>query len=113
MTLTFLVTAFCSCVLCVGPRWVGARTSTGTVPAAGRTLACARGLEGAVLEVDGRALVCESTGSKVRGLHLDVFVRTHQEGVRRGRRRVPARVLHLPPGVDLVDGQVVRVRPWR
>jgi 3D (Asp-Asp-Asp) domain-containing protein len=122
VTITFLVTAFCACVLCVGPRWLGAPTKAGTPPVVGRTLACDPKLLGAVLQLEVPAerpgawswksgpMVCESTGSKVHGLHLDVFMRRHQEGVRFGRRRIQARVLHLPPGVDVVDGRVVRVR---
>ena len=96
----FEVTAFCPCELCTGiwsryhPENIGnpdfvQRTASGTIPAAGRTIAVNLSLFhfGQEIYIEGIGWrVAEDTGSAVTELVIDVFMDCHQAALRFGRQ---------------------------
>lgn len=88
----FKITFFCLCIICTG-RWHGHPTSTGEMALPFWTAACPSSLtrEGWVVYVEGEGLrKCSTTGSKVKGKHLDLLLPSHEEARKRGvvRRKV-------------------------
>jgi len=114
-TLSLLVTAFCTCVLCTGV-WFGHPTSTGTRPVAGRTLACDPKVfpMGTEILIEGVGVrTCETVGGAIKGRHVDLYVRTHHEGIRFGVQEARGRVVWVPTDWTVIGGRVVRVRRLR
>lgn len=88
---TFIVTAYCACLLCTGH--THGITKSGTRAIAGVTIACAPALMGKTVEIAGVGLrVCQDTGSKIGRHRLDLYVKTHDEALQFGKHRMRARV---------------------
>lgn len=91
----YVLTGYCTCARCCGnysPEVTGreARTATGTVPTAGRTIAVDPSVipYGTVVHIDGMGdYIAEDCGGAVRGNHIDVYFDSHQEALNFGRQR--------------------------
>lgn len=69
----------------------GNRCSTGVYPKAGRTVAVDPKIipYGTYLYVEGYGvLICEDCGGDIKGNRLDVFVNSHNEAIKLGRKKV-------------------------
>lgn len=76
---TFKTTAYCPCSSCCGS-W-GARTSTGTIPAANHTISVDPRVipYGSRIMINGLIYTAEDRGGGVKGRHIDIFFNTHSE----------------------------------
>lgn len=69
-------------------------TAMGTVPKAGRTVACDRNLKGKTIEIEGVGQrVCEDVFGNKTYRKIDLYVSTIQEAKRWGRKNLKYRVL--------------------
>lgn len=92
----FTVTAYCSCRICCGnysPEVTGreARTSTGTIPQQGRTIAVDPMVipYGTSVHIDGMGdYIAEDCGGAVRQNHIDVYFDSHEAARAFGTRRL-------------------------
>lgn len=92
----FTVTAYCSCRICCGnysPEVTGreARTSTGTIPQQGRTIAVDPMVipYGTSVHIDGMGdYIAEDCGGAVRQNHIDVYFESHEAALAFGSRRL-------------------------
>lgn len=92
----FTVTAYCSCRICCGnysPEVTGreARTSTGTIPQQGRTIAVDPTIipYGTSVHIDGMGdYIAEDCGGSVRQNHIDVYFESHEAALAFGSRRL-------------------------
>lgn len=95
--MTWLITFYCVCLLCCGktPRHPAyGITRSGNRVEVGVTVACDERLLGRAVWIEGMGVrFCDDTGRLVRGRHIDVYVKSHAEGVRRGRQKRVVRVL--------------------
>lgn len=90
-----VLTWYCPCKRCCGPRAAGI-TASGEPAEAGITVASDWNVypPGSVLDIDGVGIrVVQDTGRLIRGARLDVFVGSHREARRKGIRRTRVRVL--------------------
>lgn len=73
----FKLTAYCSCKKCCGKWAQYGRTSTGTIPEEGRTIAVYTKVipYGTVVEINGQEYIAEDTG--VKGKHIDIYMNDH------------------------------------
>lgn len=109
-TLTVTATSYCPCPICTGPsspaRGGHGLTASGRRPLAGMTIATDPRIipMGSYVNVQGLGLrFAADTGSAIKGAAIDVYVDTHEEARRFGRRRLRVRVLEDPPGVFTPD----------
>ena len=79
----FKLTAFCHCEKCNGV-WAYDKTSSGTVPKQGRTVACDKKVlpAGSKVIINGHEYIVEDTG--VKGKHIDIFFDSHKEALKFG-----------------------------
>lgn len=77
------ITHYCACSACCG-KWAGGGTASGTIPAAGRTVACGDLPFGTRIRIEGLdgEYVVEDRG--VSGFWIDIFCDSHQEALNRG-----------------------------
>lgn len=79
-TITFYDNGPCCCGI-----WAGGHTASGTVPRANHTVASNVLPFGTRLLIDGQEYVVEDKGdSNMDAFWIDIYVETHEEGVRRG-----------------------------
>ena len=96
--MSWLITFYCACVLCCG-EWADGKTFTGAVPKQGWTVACDPKVlpMGSLVRIDdleiGRYFKCEDIGSAIKKRHLDVYVESHADALKLGRKRLPVRVI--------------------
>jgi 3D (Asp-Asp-Asp) domain-containing protein len=77
----------------------GAKTSTGTVPTPGRTVAVDPTVfpYGTELSINGvPGYIAEDCGGDIKGDRLDIFVEDYSTAITFGRRQVEVRVLKVP-----------------
>lgn len=92
------ITAYCPCTACCGI-WSSEhesrlgtdyvqKTSSGTIPTAGRTIATDPETIpiGSTVIIDGHKYTAEDTGGGIKGNRIDVFFDTHQEALNWGVR---------------------------
>ena len=96
--MSWLITFYCACVLCCG-KWADGRTFTGVEPRQGWTVACDPKIlpMGSLIEIEGlevgRFFECEDIGSAIKKRHLDVYMDSHADALKLGRKRLPVRVV--------------------
>lgn len=73
----FTLTAYCNCAQCCGT--AGNLTASGTVPAAGRTVAMAGVPFGTQLLINGNVYTVEDLGTPYG--HVDIYFNTHEEAL--------------------------------
>lgn len=73
----FTLTAYCNCARCCGT--AGNLTASGTVPAAGRTVAMAGVPFGTKLLINGNVYTVEDLGTPYG--HVDIYFNTHEEAL--------------------------------
>lgn len=73
----FTLTAYCNCAQCCGT--AGNLTASGTVPAAGRTVAMAGVPFGTKLLINGNVYTVEDLGTPYG--HVDIYFNTHEEAL--------------------------------
>lgn len=84
----YKLTAYCSCKKCCG-KWSGGKTSSGTTPTAGRTVACNSLPEGTVVSIYGHNYIVEDTGAMKNNV-IDIYMNSHQEALNFGvHKNVP------------------------
>lgn len=78
----FKITAYCNCTKCCG-KWAGGSTASGTMPAAGRTIAVDPKVIplGTKVIIDGHVYVAEDTGGAIKGNKIDMFFASHAEAL--------------------------------
>lgn len=84
----FNLTWYCPCEKCVGKKKV-IRTATGTVPKAKRTIAVDPKIIplGSIVYIqDYGYFIAEDTGSAVKQRTIDIFVDSHEEALKNGRK---------------------------
>jgi len=88
----FQITAYCICVRCTGSgRGI---TASGTTATAGRTIAAPpRFAFGTQIRINGNIYVVEDRGGAVQGNVLDIFVSSHEEALRWGRRHLYVEII--------------------
>lgn len=96
---TFRATAYCPCVKCCGI-WSAEhpdrgddyvqRTSSGTIPEEGRTIAADWDVlpEGSEVILDGHSYIVEDRGGAVKGNSIDIFFESHEAAVEFGIQEV-------------------------
>lgn len=96
---TFTATAYCPCVKCCGI-WSAEhpsrdadyvqRTSSGTIPEEGRTIAADWSVlpEGSEVIIDGHTYIVEDRGRAVKGNSIDIFFESHEAAVEFGVQEV-------------------------
>lgn len=106
-TLTCRVTAYCTCPTCCGiwsdrhPSRIGTdyvqKTSTGTIPTEGRTIATDQSVipAGTHVIINGHEYIAEDTGGAIKGNRIDIFFDTHEEAVAWGVQELE---------VDVIEG---------
>ena len=82
----YKLTFYCNCRRCCG-KWAGGPTTSGTMPAEGRTVACGSLPLGTRILIAGQGeFIVEDRG--VSGRHIDIYMNSHsaclQKGVQRG-----------------------------
>lgn len=77
------ITHYCACATCCG-KWAGGGTASGTIPTAGRTVACGDLPFGTRIRIEGLEgeYVVEDRG--VSGFWIDIYCDSHQEALNRG-----------------------------
>ena len=91
--LTVSITAYCPCPSCcgiwsaqhesrIGTDYVQ-KTSSGTIPTAGRTIATDPKAipTGSKVVIDGHTYIAEDTGGGIKGNRIDIYFDTHQEAL--------------------------------
>ena len=94
--LTVSITAYCPCPSCcgiwsaqhesrIGTDYVQ-KTSSGTIPTAGRTIATDPSVipAGSKVVIDGHTYIAEDTGGGIKGNRIDIYFDTHQEALNWG-----------------------------
>lgn len=84
---TYKLTAYCPCSICCG-KWAGGKTYSGTMPAAGRTIAVDKSIipMGSVILIDGIEYIAEDTGN-FKGKHIDIYFDSHKQALNFGVQR--------------------------
>ena len=96
--MSWLITFYCACVLCCG-KWADGRTFTGVEPRQGWTVACDPKIlsMGSLIEIEGlevgRFFECEDIGSAIKKRHLDVYMDSHADALKLGRKRLPVNII--------------------
>lgn len=103
-TLSVVATAYCPCVKCCGvysaqhPSRQGTdfvqRTSTGTIPQQGRTIAVDPSVIplGSEVVINGHSYIAEDTGGGIKGNRIDIFFSSHQEALNWGKQTLEVTV---------------------
>ena len=81
----FRVTGYCSCSECCGV-WSGGKTSSGTIPRAGVTIAVDTDKipYGTKVVIGGKTYIAEDTGGGIEGNCIDIYFNTHEEALNFG-----------------------------
>lgn len=94
-TALFEITAYCHCQKCCGkysPEVTGrvSKTASGTVPCAGRTVAVDPNVIplGSTVVINGHKYIAEDTGSAVKGNIIDMYMDSHSDALKWGRRKI-------------------------
>ena len=103
--LTVSITAYCPCVSCcgiwsaqhesrIGTDYVQ-KTSSGTIPTAGRTIATDPKVipAGSRVIIDGHEYIAEDTGGGIKGNRIDIAFDTHDEAMAFGRQGLDIYIL--------------------
>lgn len=77
------ITHYCVCSVCCG-KWAGGGTASGTIPTAGRTVACGDLPFGTKIRIEGLDGIYIVEDRGVTGYWLDIFCDSHQEALQRG-----------------------------
>lgn len=72
---TYKLTAYCNCSKCCG-KWAGRNTASGTVPTAGRTVACNSLSFGTKININGHIYTVEDTGNMADNV-IDIYFNSH------------------------------------
>lgn len=83
---SWLLTAYCICRLCTGPHGGHGITKSGSQATPGRTVACDMDFLRKSIRISGEWFKCEDTGSAIKGRHIDIFMASHSEARRFGRK---------------------------
>lgn len=88
------ITAYCPCAECCG-RWADGVTASG-LPAGPGIVAVDPDVIplGSTVIIDGMKYLAADTGSGVEGLHIDIFLASHEETVAHGVRTAEVWVMH-------------------
>lgn len=89
----FRITGYCSCIECCG-KWssevtgVESRTSSGTIPKQGRTIAVDTSVipYGTEVIINGVSYIAEDTGGGIKGNCIDIYFNNHQDAVNWGKQ---------------------------
>lgn len=105
--LTVSITAYCPCPSCcgiwsaqhesrIGTDYVQ-KTSSGTIPTAGRTIATDPSVipTGYKVVIDGHTYIAEDTGGGIKGNRIDIYFDTHQEALNWGVQTKEVKVYEL------------------
>lgn len=87
------MSAYCPCPICTG-KWSGGPTASGWMPRQGKTVAADTKVVpmGACLDIEGLGhRVVQDVGGAIKGLKLDVFMMSHEDALRFGRRSLRVR----------------------
>lgn len=85
----FELSFYCPCEKCVGKKKI-VRTALGTKPKANYTIAVDTRIIplGSILYIEGFGyFVAQDTGSAVKGNRIDIFVDSHQQALKLGRKK--------------------------
>ena len=84
-----MITAYCSCTKCNG-RWAGQPGKLGRPMQAGRTIAVDPRLIklGRKVRMNDREYIAEDTGGAIKGKRIDLFVDSHSEAMRFGKKLI-------------------------
>lgn len=85
-----VITHYCNCSACCG-QWAGGGTASGTIPTAGRTVACGDLPFGTEIEINGERYIVEDRG--VSGFWVDIFVNGHQDALDKGMYRADVYII--------------------
>ena len=77
------ITHYCNCSACCG-KWAGGGTASGTIPTAGRTVACGDLPFGTKIRIEGLDGIYIVEDRGVTGYWLDIYCDGHQEALNRG-----------------------------
>lgn len=85
----FLVTAYCPCSRCNG-KWTGQPSKSGKPLKVGRTVAVDPKVIklGSKIKLGDRVYVAEDTGSAIKGNRIDLFMGSHDEALRWGKKLI-------------------------
>lgn len=85
----FDLSFYCSCEKCVGKKKI-VRTASGTKPKANYTIAVDTRIIplGSILYIEGFGyFIAQDTGSAIKGNKIDIFVDSHQQALKLGRKK--------------------------
>lgn len=85
----FDLSFYCPCEKCVGKKKI-VRTASGTKPKANYTIAVDTRIIplGSILYIEGFGyFIAQDTGSAIKGNRIDVFVDSHQQALKLGRKK--------------------------
>lgn len=91
----FTATFYCPCSICVGKK-ARVKTSTGNVPHANRTIAVDSKIipmHSIVYIKDLGFFVAEDTGGNIKGNRVDIFVASHEQALKLGKKKVDIYIL--------------------
>jgi hypothetical protein len=90
--MTAIITAYCACSICCHDQLN--LTAAGNRPTAGRTIAAPRAVHlGSSVIIGGHTYTVEDRTAKKFDGRFDIFVRTHKEAVRFGKREMNVTIL--------------------
>ena len=88
---TFLVSAYCACILCTGHTH-GITKSQHRVQVK-HTIACPKAMLGKVVWLYGLGpRVCDDIGSAIQGRRIDLYMETHEEALDFGKKLMKVRI---------------------
>ena len=91
--ITWLVSFYCACILCCGPKAQGI-TKNGMRATRGVTAACDKSRLNQVIWIEGFGWrICEDIGSAIKGNRIDIFVDDHQHALQLGRQVIKGMVI--------------------
>lgn len=85
----FNLSFYCPCEKCVGKKKI-VRTASGTKPKANYTIAVDTRIIplGSILYIEGFGyFIAQDTGSAIKGNRIDIFVDSHQQALKLGRKK--------------------------
>ena len=85
----FDLSFYCPCEKCVGKKKI-VRTASGTKPKANYTIAVDTRIIplGSILYIEGLGyFIAQDTGSAIKGNRIDIFVDSHQQALKLGRKK--------------------------
>jgi 3D (Asp-Asp-Asp) domain-containing protein len=88
----FLVTAYCACILCTGN--THGITKSG-FPVRPGIAACDKKLLNRHIWIEGLGVFsCKDTGRLIKGHHIDIYIESHQEALKFGKKKINGRILN-------------------